>query len=72
LEVKGRERLVIVQEVERSYLRKLDVNEVLEISVRRWQRSTNYRLMLWYWLSLGKFPKLPAAKFSVMLAEPLF
>lgn len=28
LEVKGQERLVIVQEVERSYLRKLDVNEV--------------------------------------------
>jgi acyl-CoA synthetase (AMP-forming)/AMP-acid ligase II len=29
VEVKGSERLVIVQEVERSYLRKLDVNEVV-------------------------------------------
>lgn len=29
VEVKGEERLVIVQEVERSYLRKLDVNEVV-------------------------------------------
>ncbi len=29
VEVKGKERLVIVQEVERSYLRKLDVNEVV-------------------------------------------
>lgn len=29
VEVKGSERLVVVQEVERSYLRKLDVNEVV-------------------------------------------
>ncbi len=29
VEVKGEERLVVVQEVERSYLRKLDVNEVV-------------------------------------------
>ena len=30
VEVKGKERLVIVQEVERSYLRKLNVNEVVD------------------------------------------
>jgi acyl-CoA synthetase (AMP-forming)/AMP-acid ligase II len=30
VEVKNEERLVVVQEVERSYLRKLDVNEVVE------------------------------------------
>jgi acyl-CoA synthetase (AMP-forming)/AMP-acid ligase II len=34
VEVKGSERLVIVQEIKRSYLRKLDVKEVVE-SIRR-------------------------------------
>lgn len=34
VEVKGQERLVVVQEVERSYLRKLNVNEVAE-NIRR-------------------------------------
>lgn len=34
VEVKGEERLVVVQEVERSYLRKLNLNEVVE-NIRR-------------------------------------
>lgn len=56
VEVEGEERLVIVQEVERSYLRKLDVDEVIE-AIRR-DISQEHELQV-YAIALIKTMSIP-------------
>ncbi len=62
VEVKGEERLVVVQEVERSYLRKLNANEVIE-SIRRAVTAEHalqlYAIVL---VKTGSIPKTSSGK----------
>jgi len=62
VEVKGEERLVVVQEVERSYLRKLNVNEVIE-SIRR-AVTAEHALQLYatVLVKTGSIPKTSSGK----------
>ena len=61
-EVKGSEQLVIVQEVERSYLRKLDVKEVID-SIRR-AVTTQHDLKIYatVLVKTGSIPKTSSGK----------
>jgi acyl-CoA synthetase (AMP-forming)/AMP-acid ligase II len=62
VEVKGSERLVVVQEVERSYLRKLDVNEVvgnIRASVAAEHALQLYATVL---VKTGSIPKTSSGK----------
>jgi acyl-CoA synthetase (AMP-forming)/AMP-acid ligase II len=62
VEVKGSERLVVVQEVERSYLRKLDVNEVvgnIRASVAAEHALQVYATVL---VKTGSIPKTSSGK----------
>jgi acyl-CoA synthetase (AMP-forming)/AMP-acid ligase II len=62
VEVKGQERLVIVQEVERSYLRKLNVNEVvgnIRASVAAEHALQVYATVL---VKTGSIPKTSSGK----------
>ena len=62
VEVNGQERLVVVQEVERSYLRKLDVNEVVG-NIREMVAQEHdlqvYTILL---LKTGSIPKTSSGK----------
>ncbi|MEQ9237389.1 fatty acyl-AMP ligase [Coleofasciculus sp. E2-BRE-01] len=62
VEVKGEERLVVVQEVERSYLRKLNVDEVIE-SIRR-AVTAEHALQLYatVLVKTGSIPKTSSGK----------
>lgn len=62
VEVEGSERLVVVVEVERSYLRKLDVNEV--VGVIRKAVSDQHELQVYAVLLLktGRIPKTSSGK----------
>ena len=62
VEVKGKERLVIVQEVERSYLRKLDVNEVVE-NIRQ-EVTAEHALQIYatVLVKTGSIPKTSSGK----------
>lgn len=62
LDIKGQERLVVVQEVERSYLRKLNVNEVIgkiRSSVAEEHDLQVYAVLL---LKTGSIPKTSSGK----------
>ncbi|KST62477.1 fatty acyl-AMP ligase [Mastigocoleus testarum] len=62
VEMKGKEQLAIVQEVERSYLRKLDVNEVVT-SIRR-AVAAEYGLQIYaaVLVKTGSIPKTSSGK----------
>lgn len=66
VEVKREERLVIVQEVERTHLRQLNVKEIVGCISQRSHHSMGYRFMQQCYSKQVAFPKLLAAKFSVM------
>jgi acyl-CoA synthetase (AMP-forming)/AMP-acid ligase II len=62
VEVKGEERLVVVQEVERSYLRKLNVNEVIESIHRAVTAEHALQLYATVLVKTGSIPKTSSGK----------
>lgn len=62
VEVKGSERLVIVQEVERSYLRKLNVNEVVESICQAVTAQHSIQVYATVLLKTGSIPKTSSGK----------
>ena len=61
-EVKGSEQLVIVQEVERSYLRKLDVKEVIDSIRRAVTTQHNLKVYATVLIKTGSIPKTSSGK----------
>jgi len=62
VEVKGRERLVIVQEVERYYLRKLDVSEVVQDVLRAVTVQHDLQVYAVVLIKPGSIPKTSSGK----------
>jgi acyl-CoA synthetase (AMP-forming)/AMP-acid ligase II len=62
VEVKGQERLVVVQEVERSYLRKLDVNEVVGNIREMVAQEHDLQVYTVLLLKTGSIPKTSSGK----------
>ncbi len=62
VEVKGQERLVVVQEVERSYLRKLDVNEVVRNIRQAVAAEHGLQVYAMVLVKTGSIPKTSSGK----------
>ncbi len=62
VEVKGQERLVVVQEVERSYFRKLDVNEVVGNIREMVAQEHDLQVYTVLLLKTGSIPKTSSGK----------
>lgn len=62
IEVKGKEQLIIVQEVERTYLRKLDVNHVLEIITQAVATEHGLQVYATVLVKTGSIPKTSSGK----------
>lgn len=62
VEIKGEERLVVVQEVERSYLRKLDVDEVLGNIHQAVSAEHDLRVYAAVLIKTGTIPKTSSGK----------
>ncbi|MBD6620561.1 AMP-binding protein [Komarekiella sp. 'clone 1'] len=62
VEVEGKERLVIVQEIERSYLRSLDVNQVVEAICKAVSQQHELQVYAVLLLKPGSIPKTSSGK----------
>nr|AFV96135.1 AMP-dependent synthetase/ligase [Cylindrospermum licheniforme UTEX B 2014]ARU81115.1 CylA [Cylindrospermum licheniforme UTEX B 2014] len=62
IEVKGKEQLIIVQEVERTYLKKLDVNHVLEIITQAVATEHGLQVYATVLVKTGSIPKTSSGK----------
>ncbi|MBW4689760.1 MAG: AMP-binding protein [Komarekiella atlantica HA4396-MV6] len=62
VEVEGKERLVIVQEVERSYLRSLDVNQVVKAICKAVSQQHELQVSAVLLLKIGSVPKTSSGK----------
>jgi myxalamid-type polyketide synthase MxaB len=62
IEVKGKEQLIIVQEVERTYLRKLDVNNVVEIITQAVSAEHGLQVYATVLVKTGSIPKTSSGK----------
>lgn len=62
IEVKGKEQLIIVQEVERTYLRKLDVNNVVEIITQTVAAEHGLQVYATVLVKTGSIPKTSSGK----------
>ena len=62
VEIKGKERLIIVQEVERSYLRKLDINEVAGNILQEMINENGLQVYATVLIKTGSIPKTSSGK----------
>ncbi|GAA6619603.1 fatty acyl-AMP ligase [Scytonema sp. NUACC26] len=62
IETRGQERLVVVQEVERNYLRKLDVNEVVASINQAVATEHNLQVYAMVLVKTGSIPKTSSGK----------
>ncbi|HEY9804631.1 MAG TPA: fatty acyl-AMP ligase [Leptolyngbyaceae cyanobacterium] len=62
IEVKGKEQLIIVQEVERTYLKKLDVNHVVEIITQAVAAEHGIQVYATVLVKTGSIPKTSSGK----------
>ena len=62
VEIKGKERLIIVQEVERSYLRKLDINKVVGNILQEMINENGLQVYATVLIKTGSIPKTSSGK----------
>ncbi|MBD2504906.1 fatty acyl-AMP ligase [Anabaena azotica] len=62
IEVKGKEQLIIVQEVERTYLKKLDVNHVVQIITQAVAAEHGIQVYATVLVKTGSIPKTSSGK----------
>lgn len=72
IEVQGQERLVVVQEVERSYLRRLDVEEVVGNIYQALQVEHELEVFATVLLKTGSIPKTSSGKVQRRACKAMF